>query len=74
MNVDDPNVKKGLDTDGEYWVTGRTQEEARKKAAKKFGVAPEKITLTQGEGNHCFPWKAGTLSDLFLHCLTYFPS
>ena len=32
----------------EYWVSGRTEEEAKKKAAEKFKVAEDKISLRQG--------------------------
>ncbi|XP_069957759.1 valine--tRNA ligase isoform X2 [Cherax quadricarinatus] len=31
----------------EYWVSGRTEEEARHKAAAKFDVSPDKIKLEQ---------------------------
>ncbi|XP_045607383.1 valine--tRNA ligase isoform X2 [Procambarus clarkii] len=31
----------------EYWVSGRTEEEARQKAAAKFNVSPENIKLNQ---------------------------
>lgn len=37
------------DTDGKYWVSGRSEEEARQKAAKQFNVAPAKLTLKQGK-------------------------
>ena len=30
------------------YFSGRTEEEVLKKAAERFNVAPEKITLTQG--------------------------
>ena len=36
------------DVDGHYWVSGRSEDEAREKAAKRFGVSPDKITLRQG--------------------------
>ena len=36
------------DTNDEYWVSGRTEEEARKKAAEKFKVTEDKISLRQG--------------------------
>ena len=48
VRIDEPNAKQGCDTDGEYWVTGRTEEEARTKAAEKFKVTPDKIILEQG--------------------------
>lgn len=35
--------------DGHYWVSGRSEEEAREKAAKRFNVSPDKISLRQGE-------------------------
>lgn len=35
--------------DGHYWVSGRSEEEAREKAAKRFNVSPEKIMLRQGK-------------------------
>lgn len=34
--------------DGQYWVSGRTEEEAREKAAKRFNVSADKVTLRQG--------------------------
>lgn len=37
------------DPDGRYWVSGRSEAEAREKAAKEFGVSPDKITLQQGK-------------------------
>lgn len=49
VTVDDPSVPPGEDTDGKYWVSGRTDEEVLKKAAERFNVAPEKITLKQDE-------------------------
>ena len=32
-----------------FYRSGRTEEEVLKKAAERFNVAPEKITLKQGE-------------------------
>ncbi|KAJ8392935.1 hypothetical protein AAFF_G00071390 [Aldrovandia affinis] len=49
ITVNDPSVKPGEDMDGHYWVSGRTEEEAREKAAKRFGVPLEKISLRQDE-------------------------
>ncbi|XP_046370269.2 valine--tRNA ligase-like [Haliotis rufescens] len=49
VTVDDPSVKPGQDSDGDYWVCGRTEEEARQAAAKKFNVPLEKISLKQDE-------------------------
>lgn len=36
------------DIDGNYWVCGKTEEEARKNAAEKFKVSEDKISLKQG--------------------------
>uniref|UniRef100_A0A8C5HE09 valine--tRNA ligase n=1 Tax=Gouania willdenowi TaxID=441366 RepID=A0A8C5HE09_GOUWI len=44
VTVDDPS-----DIDGHYWVSGRSEEEARAKAAKRFNVSTDKITLKQDE-------------------------
>ncbi|XP_041708701.2 valine--tRNA ligase [Coregonus clupeaformis] len=49
VTVNDPSVKPGEDMDGHYWVSGRTEEEAREKAAKRFNVSTDKITLRQDE-------------------------
>ncbi|XP_012938411.1 valine--tRNA ligase [Aplysia californica] len=37
------------DTDGNYWVSGQSEEVARQKAAEKFKVDPSDITLTRDE-------------------------
>lgn len=37
------------DIDNNYWVSGRNKEEALKKAAQRFNVSPDKITLRQDE-------------------------
>ena len=47
VTIDDPSAPKGKSEDGEFWVTGRTQEEAMEKAVKKFGYPKEKISLEQ---------------------------
>nr|P49696.1 RecName: Full=Valine--tRNA ligase; AltName: Full=Valyl-tRNA synthetase; Short=ValRS [Takifugu rubripes]CAA62967.1 valyl-tRNA synthetase [Takifugu rubripes] len=49
ITVSDPSVKPGEDMDGHYRVSGRTPEEAREKAAKRFNVSPDKIALRQDE-------------------------
>jgi len=36
-------------TDGDNWVSGRTEEEAMEKAVKRFKVAKEKIVLSQDQ-------------------------
>lgn len=45
------------DPDGRYWVSGRNEAEAREKAAKEFGVSPDKIILQQGKVG-TWGWKA----------------
>jgi valyl-tRNA synthetase len=47
--VNDPSVPRGEETDGNYWVTAHTHDEALEKAAKKFNVPKEKITLKWGK-------------------------
>ncbi|XP_053329001.1 valine--tRNA ligase isoform X2 [Spea bombifrons] len=49
VTIDDPSVPAGEDTDGKYWVSGRSEEEAREKAAKLFNVEPGKVSLRQDE-------------------------
>ncbi|MEJ1271046.1 hypothetical protein NN561_001878 [Cricetulus griseus] len=49
VTVSDPAVPPGEDPDGRYWVSGRTEAEAREKAAREFGVSPDKISLQQDE-------------------------
>ncbi|KAA0710630.1 Valine--tRNA ligase, mitochondrial [Triplophysa tibetana] len=40
-------LQNSVDTEEELWVWGRTAAEARERAAVKFGVNPDHITLTQ---------------------------
>ncbi|XP_063235743.1 valine--tRNA ligase isoform X1 [Bacillus rossius redtenbacheri] len=47
VTVDDPRIPPGNECDNEYWVSGRTEEEALEKAVRKFNVPASKITLTQ---------------------------
>lgn len=49
IKIDDPNIPEGLDTDDYYWVSGRTEEEAKQKASERFNVSLDKITLKQDE-------------------------
>lgn len=49
VTVNDPSVPAGDDTDDQYWVSGRTEEEARKRAAEKFNVSEDKISLQQDD-------------------------
>ncbi|CAL1537812.1 unnamed protein product [Lymnaea stagnalis] len=47
VSVEDQD--RGQDIDDHYWVSGRNEAEAKKNAAKKFGVDISKITLRQDE-------------------------
>ncbi|KAK6627596.1 hypothetical protein RUM44_010074 [Polyplax serrata] len=49
VTINDPAVAPGSELDNKYWVSGRTEEEARQKAAKSFNVAASKISLKQDE-------------------------
>ncbi|XP_026795850.3 valine--tRNA ligase [Pangasianodon hypophthalmus] len=49
ITVNDPSVKPGEDVDGHYWVSGRSEKEAREKAAERFNVTADKISLRQDE-------------------------
>uniref|UniRef100_A0A4W4E4B6 Valine--tRNA ligase n=1 Tax=Electrophorus electricus TaxID=8005 RepID=A0A4W4E4B6_ELEEL len=42
-------VNDSSDVDGHYWVSGRSEEEAKEKAAKRFNVTMDKISLRQDE-------------------------
>lgn len=39
----------------EQWVWGRSEDEARQRAAVKYGVEPGAITLTQGDSSPSYP-------------------
>uniref|UniRef100_A0A914CX14 Valine--tRNA ligase n=1 Tax=Acrobeloides nanus TaxID=290746 RepID=A0A914CX14_9BILA len=49
ISVNDPKVPKGDPSDNEYWVSARTEQEGVEKAAKKFNVSKEKISLKWDE-------------------------
>ncbi|XP_052095273.1 valine--tRNA ligase-like [Mytilus californianus] len=49
VTINDPSIPAGSDTDENYWIVARSEEEAKQKAADKFGVAVEKISLQQDE-------------------------
>ncbi|XP_060707050.1 valine--tRNA ligase [Hemiscyllium ocellatum] len=49
VTVNDPNIPAGEDADGNYWVSGQTEDIAREKAARKFNVSPDQISLRQDE-------------------------
>ena len=37
------------ETNDDYWVSGMNEDEARKKAAKKFNVDPSQVSLRQDD-------------------------
>ena len=43
------HTPENVDQADEHWISGRNEEEARLKAAKKFNVQPDDIELTQDE-------------------------
>jgi len=49
VTIDDPNIKPGSPIDNDFWVSGRTEDEALKKAQLKFNVDSSKIKLKQDE-------------------------
>ncbi|XP_064457490.1 valine--tRNA ligase-like [Ornithodoros turicata] len=49
VEIESQPAPPGAASSNDYWVSGRTKEEAAEKAAKKFGVPVEKVTLTQDE-------------------------
>ncbi|XP_041480879.1 valine--tRNA ligase-like isoform X2 [Lytechinus variegatus] len=49
VTINDPGVPAGDETDNNYWISALTEEEARRKAAERFKVTEEKITLKQDE-------------------------
>ncbi|KAM6989120.1 valine--tRNA ligase [Passerculus sandwichensis] len=49
VTIDDPQVPPGQDEDERFWVSGRSPDEARAKAAAAFGVSPELVRLRQDE-------------------------
>ncbi|RXN05670.1 valine--tRNA ligase-like isoform X1 [Labeo rohita] len=77
VTVNDPSVKPGEDMDGHYWVSGRSVEEAREKAAKRFNVTADKISLRQDEdvldtwfSSGIFPFSIfGWPNEVYLHAV-----
>ncbi|KAF5286724.1 hypothetical protein FQR65_LT12457 [Abscondita terminalis] len=49
VTVKDPSVTAGQKSDNEFWVSGRTKQEALEKAAAKFKVPASKISLEQDD-------------------------
>ncbi|XP_055486373.1 LOW QUALITY PROTEIN: valine--tRNA ligase [Leucoraja erinacea] len=49
ITVNDPTVPAGEDADGRYWVSGRSMDVGRGKAAERFNVSPDLISLRQDE-------------------------
>ncbi|GFR12487.1 valine--tRNA ligase [Trichonephila clavata] len=59
------------ESENERWVSGRTEAEALEKAAKKFNVAIEDISLRQAKFDTCFPLMQCLMfsSDFFSYLL-----
>nr|CAD7424685.1 unnamed protein product [Timema monikensis] len=55
-----PNTPHQLEIDNEYWVSGRSEEEALERASKKFNVPQSKIKLTQ-DGDVLDTWFSSSL-------------
>ncbi|KAK5642775.1 hypothetical protein RI129_008942 [Pyrocoelia pectoralis] len=49
VTIDDSSFNAGEKSDNEYWVSGRTEQEALEKASAKFKVPTSKIRLEQDE-------------------------
>uniref|UniRef100_A0A646QHV5 Valine--tRNA ligase n=1 Tax=Hemiscolopendra marginata TaxID=943146 RepID=A0A646QHV5_9MYRI len=49
VTINDADTPPGSDSDNEYWVSGRSKEEAMQKAIARFNKPAEKITLRQDE-------------------------
>ncbi|XP_071948932.1 valine--tRNA ligase-like [Antedon mediterranea] len=49
VTIDDDAFPEGKDIDSKYWVSAHTEETARKKAAKRFGVLANNIKLRQDD-------------------------
>lgn len=47
VTVNNPEIPPGKKTDGNYWVSGRDLKEARAKAAARFKVSEEELSLEQ---------------------------
>uniref|UniRef100_A0A8C4NNL4 valine--tRNA ligase n=1 Tax=Eptatretus burgeri TaxID=7764 RepID=A0A8C4NNL4_EPTBU len=60
VSISEPGSPPGEDSDDAYWVSGRTQEEALEKAAKKFGLPASSITLQQ-DGDVLDTWFSSAL-------------
>lgn len=48
VTVNDPNVPSGSLDNNDYWVSAHSEVEALAKAARKFGLSEEKISVKQG--------------------------
>ncbi|XP_071039659.1 valine--tRNA ligase [Parasteatoda tepidariorum] len=49
VTIENMEMAGDSDSDNERWISARNEEEARLKAAHKFNVAPERISLKQDE-------------------------
>ncbi|XP_072777145.1 valine--tRNA ligase isoform X5 [Taeniopygia guttata] len=49
VTISDPRVPPGEEEDERFWVSGRTEDEARSKAAATFSVTPAAVSLRQDQ-------------------------
>ncbi|VBB29773.1 unnamed protein product [Acanthocheilonema viteae] len=49
VSVDDPKVPAGTSDNNDYWVSAHDEAEALKKAARKFDVSEEKVSVKRDE-------------------------
>uniref|UniRef100_A0AAF5PKK1 Valine--tRNA ligase n=1 Tax=Wuchereria bancrofti TaxID=6293 RepID=A0AAF5PKK1_WUCBA len=49
VTVDDPKVSAGTSDNNDYWVSAHNEAEALKKAARKFDVSEEKVSVKRDE-------------------------
>lgn len=49
VTINDPSIQPGDDLNEKYWVSAKSEDQARRKAAERFGVGEDKISLRQDE-------------------------
>ncbi|XP_071489164.1 valine--tRNA ligase-like [Diadema antillarum] len=80
VTINDPSVPEGNDTDNHYWVSALTEEVAKRKAAERFKVTEDKISLKQDEdvldtwfSSGIFPFSIFGWPDETADLKTFFP-
>ena len=67
VTIDEPSAKVGDEADNEFWVSGRTEAEARTNAAKRFNVPEDKIILKQDQDQDVLDtWFSSALFPFFV--------